>query len=210
MANPDDDDDNDDNDDRRRRRLRGSGASGGDWFVDNGQASSGPSTATPPRAPPPVAASAAGSSGTLTDRIRVCVRKRPLSRRELRAGHADVAAVSSTAADGAAVARQCVTINEPKIKLDLTPYVEPHEFVFDDVFDAQVYARTAAPLVEYMFHGGKATCFAYGQTGSGKTYTMLDPAEGLFALAARDVFALLARPENAHLAAFVGFYEIYQ
>ncbi len=43
--------------------------------------------------------------------------------------------------------------------------METHEFVFDEAFDADstnddVYKRTAYPLVEYIFDGGKATCFA--------------------------------------------------
>jgi kinesin family protein 2/24 len=47
----------------------------------------------------------------------------------------------------------------------LTRYVETHEFVFDEAFGAdatneEVYKRTAYPLVNYMFEGGKATCFA--------------------------------------------------
>jgi hypothetical protein len=95
---------------------------------------------------------------------------------------------------------------------------------------SKVYQRTAQPLVEYIFTGGKATCFAYGQTGrgvfrdvyflkkfnywdkkgSGKTFTMLNEQNGLYVKAGRDIFTLLKRPENAHLAAWVSFYEIYQ
>jgi kinesin family protein 2/24 len=52
-----------------------------------------------------------------------------------------------------------------RVKVDLTKYVENHEFVFDEAFDdntsnEEVYRRTAMPLVEYIFEGGKATCFA--------------------------------------------------
>lgn len=78
------------------------------------------------------------------------------------------------------------------------------------LFSLQVYRRTALPLVEYIFTGGKATCFAYGQTGSGKTYTMLDPSTGLYALASRDIFHRLTLPTHTHLSAHVSFYEIYQ
>ncbi|CAG8590028.1 13640_t:CDS:10 [Ambispora gerdemannii] len=142
----------------------------------------------------------------LDDKIRVCVRKRPLSQKELAGSQKDIATV---------VGSRTIHINEPKQKVDLTKYVEQHSFVFDDVFDSdanneKVYQRTALPLVEYIFRGGKATCFAYGQTGSGKTYTMLDGAHGLYALAARDIFALLQQPDLSHLAAYIGFYEIYQ
>ncbi|KAJ3074086.1 Kinesin-like protein kif24 [Podochytrium sp. JEL0797] len=142
----------------------------------------------------------------LTDRIRVCVRKRPLNKKELRGNQLDVATVLD---------RRTLTVNEPKVKVDLTKYVEQHEFTFDEVFDCdanndEVYRRSAFPLVEYIFSGGKATCFAYGQTGSGKTYTMLDETNGLYVMACRDIFKLLERPEYQHLSAHVGFYEIYQ
>lgn len=97
----------------------------------------------------------------------------------------------------------------------MTKYIERHKFAFDEVFDADatnedVYRRTAFPLVQYLFEGGKATCFAYGQTGSGKTYTMLDGKQGLYVLAARDIFVKLRSPENSHLGVYIGFYEIYQ
>jgi kinesin family protein 2/24 len=61
--------------------------------------------------------------------------------------------------------------------VDLTKYIENHEFRFDYSFDdgcdnAVVYRFTAAPLVRTIFERGMATCFAYGQTGSGKTHTV--------------------------------------
>jgi len=99
--------------------------------------------------------------GDTTDRIRVCVRKRPLSKKEMMRKETDVALVNG---------RRTIHFYEPKVKVDLTKYVVTHEFVFDEVLDSDatnddVYARTAQPLVEYIFEGGKATCFAYGQTG---------------------------------------------
>ncbi|KAG0228206.1 Kinesin-like protein kif24 [Actinomortierella wolfii] len=141
----------------------------------------------------------------LTAKIRVCVRKRPLNSKEISKGEKDMAHVTG---------RQ-LAVDEPKVRVDMTKYIERHNFVFDEVFDSDatnedVYRRTALPLVQYLFEGGKATCFAYGQTGSGKTYTMLDEKQGLYVLAARDIFALLKKPEYQHLAAHIGFYEIYQ
>lgn len=70
-----------------------------------------------------------------------------------------------------------LVVNEPKVKVDLTKYLEKHTFSFDDclsdnVTNDEVYRSTVQPLVATIFKGGKATCFAYGQTGSGKTYTM--------------------------------------
>ncbi|KAL5032616.1 hypothetical protein BDEG_20706 [Batrachochytrium dendrobatidis JEL423] len=142
----------------------------------------------------------------LSDRIRVCVRKRPLNKKELKKGESDIATVNG---------RRTIAIFEPKVKVDLTKYVETHEFTFDEAFDSEtmndeVYRRTAFPLVEYIFQGGKATCFAYGQTGSGKTHTMLNETDGLYVMAGSDIFSLLGRSEYSHLAAWVSFYEIYQ
>ena len=39
---------------------------------------------------------------------------------------------------------------------------------------------------------------------------MLDPRQGLYVMAARDIFASLRKPENQHLSAWIGLYEIYQ
>ncbi|KAF9998677.1 Kinesin-like protein kif24 [Modicella reniformis] len=141
----------------------------------------------------------------MSAKIRVCVRKRPLNNKEFHRGEKDIATVSG----------RLLAIDEPKVRLDMTKYIERHKFAFDEVFDADatnedVYRKTAYPLVQYLFEGGKATCFAYGQTGSGKTYTMLDQKQGLYVLAARDIFVKLRSPENSHLGVFIGFYEIYQ
>ncbi|KAJ2872410.1 hypothetical protein H4R27_005490 [Coemansia aciculifera] len=141
----------------------------------------------------------------LHDKIRVCVRKRPLSTKEKERGDKDI--VMATGA-------RSLSVMEPKVKVDLTKYIEESRFVFDEVFsenatNTQVYERTAKPLVEYIFGGGNATCFAYGQTGSGKTYTMLDALNGLYIQAADDLFAMAARPEYSHLKVHVSFYEIY-
>ncbi|KAG1451958.1 hypothetical protein G6F56_007946 [Rhizopus delemar] len=142
----------------------------------------------------------------LNQKIRVCVKKRPLNKKELDKAEKDVAPTLGT---------RSLQINEPKLRLDLSKFTEQHTFTFDDVFDSDasntaVYERTALPLVNYIFKGGKATCFAYGQTGSGKTYTMLDPRHGLYILAARDIFSMLRKPENEYLTAWIGLYEIYQ
>ncbi|CAI9767876.1 unnamed protein product [Fraxinus pennsylvanica] len=57
-----------------------------------------------------------------------------------------------------------------KLKVDLTEYVENHEFVFDavlneEVSNDEVYRETVEPIVPIIFQRTKATCFAYGQTG---------------------------------------------
>lgn len=101
--------------------------------------------------------------------IRVVVRKRPLSKNELSKGDKDILEIHN---------QGVVFVNEPKTKVDLTKVIETHNFKFDDAFDDSetndaIYQRTIRPLVDFVFGGGKATCFAYGQTGSGKVFIII-------------------------------------
>ena len=61
-----------------------------------------------------------------------------------------------------------VSSNSLIFQVDLTKYLENHQFRFDYSFDetvdnATVYHYTAKPLVRTIFDQGMATCFAYGQ-----------------------------------------------
>ncbi|KAK5910116.1 hypothetical protein CesoFtcFv8_003984 [Champsocephalus esox] len=148
-------------------------------------------------------------------KICVCVRKRPLNKKELAMKDLDVLTVPS---------KDVVMVHEPKQKVDLTRYLENQTFRFDYAFDdsttnEMVYRFTARPLVETIFERGMATCFAYGQTGSGKTHTMggdfsgknQDCSKGIYALAARDVFLMLKKPnyKKLDLQVHATFFEIY-
>lgn len=146
------------------------------------------------------------SSSDARNRIMVCVRKKPLSPKELAKGDTDIIKVYSG---------RLLRMSEPKVRVDLNKYIEVHEFAYDEVFDSNatnhdVYKRTAYRLVDHIFTGGKATCFAYGQTGSGKTYTMLHPQNGIYAMAARDIFKKIADRKQVDLSVVCSFYEIYQ
>ncbi|KAM9794241.1 kinesin-like protein KIF2A [Syngnathus typhle] len=148
-------------------------------------------------------------------RICVCVRARPLNKKELSVKDLDVITIPS---------KDVVMVHEPKQKVDLTRYLENQTFRFDYAFDENstnemVYRFTAQPLVETIFERGMATCFAYGQTGSGKTHTMggdfsgknQDCSKGIYALSARDVFLMLKKPiyKKLDLQVFSTFFEIY-
>lgn len=144
-------------------------------------------------------------SRTVLPTVRVCVRKRPLSRRDNMAGERDV--ISTEGID-------TLHVHEVKSRLDLSKYVDSHEFVFDHVFgdftsNSDVYENTARPLVDMLFSGGRGTCFAYGQTGTGKTYTMegtpSDP--GLYILAVTDLFTRIRAYNDMYVA--ISFFEIY-
>ena len=139
-------------------------------------------------------------------KIRVIVRKRPLSKKELSKNDQDVVEIRNN--------RQ-VVVKELKVKVDLTKYIEEHSFNFDLAFDEtvsneQIYLQTVRPMIEAAFHKIKVTCFAYGQTGSGKTFTMMGNRRqipGLYLLAVYDIFTLLQNYKGYSI--WVSFYEIY-
>ncbi|GMJ02063.1 hypothetical protein like AT3G16630 [Hibiscus trionum] len=135
-------------------------------------------------------------------KIKVVVRKRPLNKKEIARKEDDIVTVKENA----------LTVHEPKLKVDLTAYVEKHEFCFDAVLDEnvtndEVYRETVEPIIPIIFQRTKATCFAYGQTGSGKTFTM----QPLPLRAAQDLVRYLNHPLYRHqnLKLWLGFYEIY-
>ncbi|VDP87644.1 unnamed protein product [Echinostoma caproni] len=150
--------------------------------------------------------------------ICVCVRKRPMNKKELGRREIDVITVPD---------KEHVIVHEPKTKVDLTKYLENQQFRFDYAFDdtsdnelvsvailanslmaplyacRNVYRYTAKPLVECIFDRGMATCFAYGQTGSGKTHTMggefhargqQNCTNGIYALAGTHIRSIVSLP----------------
>jgi kinesin family protein 2/24 len=157
-------------------------------------------------------------------RIRVIVRKRPVSKSEAKlSGGIDVIQPLDYGDYGRTLAYQ------PKTRVDLTKEIETIPFAFDNVFDetstnVQIFQRSLRNLIHPFFKGQWATVFAYGQTGSGKTYTMMgsnmtginagtaksDEANfGLYYLAALDIFEMMKRPEHSHLSVQVSLFEIY-
>ncbi|EFO86540.1 CRE-KLP-7 protein [Caenorhabditis remanei] len=149
------------------------------------------------------------------NRISVCVRKRPLNKKELTKNEVDVITIPS---------RDITILHQPQTRVDLTKYLDNQKFRFDYSFDEYannelVYRFTAAPLVKTIFDNGNATCFAYGQTGSGKTHTMggdfsgkkQNASMGIYALTARDVFRMLELPQyrRKDLSVHCAFFEIY-
>ncbi|WJZ97974.1 hypothetical protein VitviT2T_016537 [Vitis vinifera] len=136
-------------------------------------------------------------------KIKVVVRKRPLNKREMSKKEEDIISIVPNS--------NYLTVHETKLKVDLTEYVEKHEFVFDavlneDVSNNEVYSETVEPIVPIIFQRTKATCFAYGQTGNGKTYTM----QPLPLKASEDILRLMHNTyRNQGFQLFVSFFEIY-
>ncbi|KAE9602161.1 putative plus-end-directed kinesin ATPase [Lupinus albus] len=136
-------------------------------------------------------------------KTKVVVRKRPLNKKELAKKEDDVVTVYDSA---------YLIVHEPKLKVDLTAYVEKHEFCFDAVLDEhvsndEVYRVTVEPIIPTIFERTKATCFAYGQAGSGKTYTM----QPLPLRAAGDLVRQLRQSvyRNQRFKLWLSYFEIY-
>ena len=157
-------------------------------------------------------------------RIRVIVRKRPVSKSEQsRSGGIDVIHPLDYGEYGR------ILVYQPKTRVDLTKEVETVPFAFDNVHgedstNVGIYNRSIRNLIGPFFAGQWSTIFAYGQTGSGKTYTMMgsnmtgivaktavhdESNLGLYYLAAQDVFEMLDRPQFSNLSITVSLFEIY-
>ncbi|GMQ06547.1 hypothetical protein CsSME_00051090 [Camellia sinensis var. sinensis] len=136
-------------------------------------------------------------------KIKVVVRKRPLNKKEIAKKEEDIITIDRNS--------NSLTVHETKLKVDLTEYVEKHEFLFDavmseDISNDEIYSETVEPIVPIIFQRTKATCFAYGQTGNGKTYTM----QPLPLKASQDIFRLMNHTyRNQGFQLFVSFFEIY-
>ena len=142
-------------------------------------------------------------------RIVVAIRKRPLTKKELKRDEKDIVVINNN---------NSLILKEERQKVDLTRYLEEHLFRFDGVFDQnqsnqEVYRGIVRPLVASAFEGSKVTCFAYGQTGSGKTFTMMgnpdQGVKGLYMLAAEDIFSLVSSKQFNNIIISMSFYEIY-
>jgi Kinesin motor domain len=158
-------------------------------------------------------------------RIRVVVRKRPMTKHEIAAGgDIDIIHPLDHGTHGK------ILLYQPRTRVDLTKEVETIPFCFDNVFDEQasnmeIYERSVRGLIPSLFQGQWASIFAYGQTGSGKTFTMMgsnltghrDGSSsystenlGLYYMAALDLFEVLRRPDYRDtFSVAASLFEIY-
>ncbi|CAA7408518.1 unnamed protein product [Spirodela intermedia] len=157
-----------------------------------------------------------GELGTISEgggggsRIMVYVRLRPMAKKEKEAG-----------------SRSCVRIvNRREVYLtELTSDTDylrlkrlrGRHFRFDASFpestsQQDVYATTAADLVEGVLQGRNGSVFCYGATGAGKTYTMLGTVEkpGVMVLAIKDLFSKIRqRSYDGNHLVHLSYLEVY-
>lgn len=97
-------------------------------------------------------------------KICICVRKRPVSQKEVRRNDYD----------SVTCLHPLVVVHDCKLKVDgISKYLDNQAFQFDHTFHEEnstqdVYDCAVQPLVDFCVRkSGRATVFAYGQTGSG-------------------------------------------
>ncbi|KAA3489295.1 kinesin-13A-like [Gossypium australe] len=128
------------------------------------------------------------------------VRKRPPNKKGLARNEEDIIETVSNS----------LVVHETKVKVDLTEYLEQHEFVFDAVLKEEVSNDEVSAYCHLIF---LAYCFKLSCTyrylscpGSGKTYTM----KPLPLKASRDILRLMHHTyRNQGFQLFVSFFEIY-
>ncbi|KAM0673320.1 hypothetical protein GVAV_003288 [Gurleya vavrai] len=124
-------------------------------------------------------------------KITVCIRKKPIEKNEK-----DVADCS----------KNSITIKELKKKLDLSPFIQEHQFTFDKIFDENVKNKeifdSIKNILTHVINGGNGSIIAYGQTGTGKTHSMFHPYNGV-------VFLTIEEWLKSKVNGFISFFEIY-
>lgn len=123
--------------------------------------------------------------------IRVCIRVRPLSTKEVEEGHTAVVEVTQKGE---------IFVNKPFVN------EQPKQFTFDVCYDkrasqVEIYNNTAAPIISNVLEGYNGTIFAYGQTGTGKTHTMTgvegnNEHKGIMPRAFEDIFNSIKGDSN--------------
>ena len=137
-----------------------------------------------------------------SDKITICVRKRPISAKEIK----------KQDYDSVTCLNPVVTVHDSKLKVDgISKYLDNTSYEVDHSFDEEsttedIYKYSVQSLVPFVVSGGRATCFAYGQTGSGKTFTM----QGIQKSMVDDLYAHLGASEKTSgIAVLVSYFEIY-
>ncbi|KAJ1513651.1 Kinesin-like protein kif2a [Coelomomyces lativittatus] len=147
--------------------------------------------------------------------IQVCLRKRPLSEKELSQNAFDVVTTATSRFPNAHV-----FVHEPKLSVDQSRTITTHPFQFDQVFDEtannqEVYEKALKPLLPKLFQGKHVSLFCYGQTSSGKTHTLFGPDGGkgkklneigIYYYACTEIYEL---GNEDHFPYYVSFLELY-
>lgn len=136
--------------------------------------------------------------------VRVMVRIRPMSGKEVQDGRQEVTTANFDRAE-VSILNPVAASSEP-----------PKSFTFDAAFGAlstqqQVYDTAATEIVEAVMEGYNGTIFAYGQTGAGKSHTMEGYGDqpGIIPNSFKHVFDKVAISTNKRILVRASYLEIY-
>ena len=146
-----------------------------------------------------------GKAAANTEAVKVVIRCRPLSAKEMQANNEVVVQMKTATGE--------IFVNKP------TADEPPKQFTFDEAFDwnlsqAEIYQRCAAHIIENVLEGYNGTIFAYGQTGSGKTHTITGGAEkysdrGIIARMLSMLFREFKECTDTQFSVHISYLEIY-
>jgi kinesin family protein 3/17 len=137
--------------------------------------------------------------------VRVVVRCRPLSKKEVNEGREKVVKMDK---------------ENGEILIQKSSEDVPKRFTFDCVYpedtrQKDLFDETAFPIIENILEGYNGTIFAYGQTGTGKTHTMagvLDDEElkGITPRSFETIFKSINIDNNKQYLVRASYLEIYK
>ncbi|KAK8884771.1 Kinesin-like protein kif3a [Tritrichomonas musculus] len=139
------------------------------------------------------------------ENIKVVVRCRPLSKKEIDRGNFEIIRMDPSK-------NTVYLIKKPDDQ-------EPKSFLFNSVYpnsaDQQfIYDDCARPIIDSVLEGYNGTIFAYGQTGTGKTYTMegdisSEQNKGIILHAFDHIFARISGVKNIQFLVRASYLQIY-
>lgn len=151
-----------------------------------------------------------------TDKIKVAVRVRPFSRKEIEIGTECVVEME----------KQQTIIKQPSgLEVSKLERKQAKTFAFDHCFDSidpngenfasqeVVFDSLGRDILDNAFQGYNACIFAYGQTGSGKSYTMMgsQDSKGIIPRLCDALFDMISKQQSSELTykVEVSYMEIY-
>ncbi|KAL3670400.1 hypothetical protein V7S43_004719 [Phytophthora oleae] len=143
-----------------------------------------------------------------SESVRVCVRIRPLSTKEVQDGRTYIVHANPVQGE--------ISLSNP----EADAREPPKKFTFDAAIPPEssqqdVYAQAATDIVESVVNGFNGTVFAYGQTGAGKSHTMegySEPpeAKGIIPNSFTHIFdRIAAEADNKQFMVYASYLEIY-
>eukprot|EP00401_Gymnodinium_catenatum_P075111 CAMPEP_0117526972 /NCGR_PEP_ID=MMETSP0784-20121206/36559_1 /TAXON_ID=39447 /ORGANISM="" /LENGTH=584 /DNA_ID=CAMNT_0005323213 /DNA_START=11 /DNA_END=1762 /DNA_ORIENTATION=+ len=152
-----------------------------------------------------------GDGEAPADCVKVAVRCRPPSSKEINNGETCIVEMVESFTEGGEAGQVVLT--------DPSGVEKPAEFAFDIVFglkieQIQIYHSVGRPALMKTFEGYNGTIFAYGQTGSGKSWSMTGGAGDLRGITPRVNVELFERIEQEQVGTrkflvMCSYFEIY-